>query len=232
MRSPHILVVDDDAACQRVISMVLEQVDYEVKAAASVESALALARTDHIDLILLDTALPGINGHITFLQLHEYAPIIIVTDSRSSTDEIVGLELGAADYITKPFEPNVLLARIRAVLRRKEASLAAHQDGRFVVGDLVIDHKRHLVTIRGQPIELTPLEFRLLHVLALHADQVISGKDLLTQVWGVEYESEPQAIYVYIRALRKKIEGDPHHPVRIITVWGVGYMLASGANGT
>ncbi|MGD8398377.1 MAG: response regulator transcription factor, partial [Anaerolineae bacterium] len=145
---------------------------------------------------------------------------------RRELDQALGLELGADDYVTKPFDLGVLLARIKAVLRRVErAAPAAPAAGRLEVGDLVVDPGAHVTTLGGEELALAPREFALLHALALHAGQVVSVDDLLAQVWGAEYAGEPQVVYVHIRWLREKIEADPQNPHRIVTVRGVGYKL-------
>jgi DNA-binding response OmpR family regulator len=154
-------------------------------------------------------------------------PVIFLTARRRELDEILGLELGADDYVTKPFDLDVLLARIKAVLRRAERSEAGPpaRSGPLVVGDLVIDPAAHTVTVRGQPLDLAPREFDLLHTLALEAGRVVSTDELLARVWGAEYEGEPQVVYVHVRWLREKLEETPNQPRRLITVRGVGYKL-------
>ena len=152
--------------------------------------------------------------------------MIFVTARRRELDEVLGLELGADDYITKPFDLNVLLAHIKAVLRRVDAKPATKEHRVPVTaGDITLDPAAHTVTLRGQPVELTPREFDLLHALMLHPGQVRSTDELLNQVWGAEFVGQPQVVYVHIRWLREKIEEDPNHPQRILTVRGVGYKL-------
>ncbi len=224
----HILHVDDDALMRRSLAFNLEQAGYRASAAANAEDALALARLDPPDLILLDIGLPGMDGldALRSFQQRSDTPIIFVTARRRELDQALGLELGADDYITKPFDVNVLLARIKAVLRRYERSAPSKttQD-RLEVGDLVIEPAAHVVSLAGEPLDLAPREFDLLCALALHAGQVVSVDDLLAQVWGAEYEGETQAVYVHIRWLREKIEADPQNPRRIVTIRGVGYKL-------
>ncbi len=225
----HILVVDDDTLLRRSLSLQLEQAGYRASTAVSAEDALALARRDPPDLILLDVGLPGMDGLEALRQFQremEAVPVIFVTARRRELDTILGLELGADDYITKPFNPDVLLAHIKAVLRRStRQSSPPPKPEPLVVGDLVIDPAARTVTIAGEPIELTVKEFDLLHALALEADKVIPIDDLIARVWGAEFLGEPQTVYVYVRWLRDKIEADPQNPKRIINIRGVGYKL-------
>ncbi len=224
----HILVVDDDALLRRSLAFNLEQAGYRVNTAASAEDALALARRDPPDLILLDIGLPSMDGLEALGNFQQQAdlPIIFVTARRRELDQALGLELGADDYVTKPFDLNVLLARIKAVLRRyKRTPPAQTVSEQLQVGDLVIDPAAHVAALAGKPLALSPREFDLLYALALNAGRVVSVDDLLAQVWGAEYQGETQGVYVHIRWLREKIETDPHKPQRIITVRGVGYRL-------
>jgi DNA-binding response OmpR family regulator len=224
----HILLVDDDALMRRSLAFNLEQAGYRVSAAANAEDGLALARRDPPDLILLDIGLPGMDGldALRSFQGRANTPIIFVTARRRELDQALGLELGADDYITKPFDLNVLLARIKAVLRRYERSTPSKATpDRLVVGDLVIEPAAHVVTLAGETLDLAPREFDLLYALAINAGQVVSVDDLLAQVWGAEYDGEAQVVYVHSRWLREKIEADPQKPQRIITVRGVGYKL-------
>jgi DNA-binding response OmpR family regulator len=225
----HILVVDDDALMRRSTSLQLEQAGYRTSTAGSAEDGLALARRDPPDLILLDIGLPGIDGLEALTQFKRPAdtPVIFVSARRRELDTILGLELGADDYITKPFNPDVLLARVKAVLRRGAAQPAGPANpAPLMVGDLVIDPAAHTVTVAGRPVDLTAREFGLLHALALEAGKVLSIDDLLARVWGAEFSGEPQVVYVHVRWLREKIEDDPNHPRRIVNVRGVGYKLA------
>ena len=159
------------------------------------------------------------------------APVIFLTARRRELDEVLGLELGADDYITKPFNLDVVLAHIKAVLRRSQQKTTSDiEPSALVVGDLMIDPGAHSVTIGGQPLELTPREFDLLYTLAMEAGNVVSVDELLGRVWGAEFVGEPQVVYVHIRWLREKIESDPNHPERIITIRGVGYKLEPNVN--
>ncbi len=224
----HILIVDDDKLLRRSLSLQLNQAGYKTSTAANAEDALALARRDEPDLILLDVGLPGMDGleALRHIQKDMDVPVIFVTARRRELDEILGLELGADEYITKPFNPDVLLARVKAVLRRSERQIASPTKSAILeVGDLVIDPAAHTVTVAGNPVDLTAREFALLHSLAQEAGHVLSIDDLLARVWGAEFFGEPQVVYVHIRWLREKIEEDPQKPKRIINVRGVGYKL-------
>jgi DNA-binding response OmpR family regulator len=226
----HILVVDDDALMRRSVAFNLEQAGYRASNAANAEDALSMAQRDKPDLVLLDIGLPGMDGldALRGFQDQVDVPVIFVTARRRELDEVLGLELGAEDYITKPFEMSVLLAHVKAVLRRTgPAQPVTAQNEIITVGDLTIDTLAHTATLASQPLELTRREFDLLHTLMLHAGQVLSTQDLLTNVWGAEYIGEPQVVYVHIRWLREKLEAVPEKPERIVTVHGVGYKLIS-----
>ena len=228
----HLLLVDDDDLLRRSLAFNLEQRGYRVSAAASAEDALAFARREPPDLILLDIGLPGMDG-LEALRQMKYTqarrgeapiPVIFLTARRRELDEVLGLELGADDYLTKPFSLDVLLAHIKAVLRRAGEAAGRTADT-VTAGDLVIDPAAHTARLGQNPLDLTPREFDLLYALAQDAGQVISTADLLARVWGAEFLGEPQVVYVHIRWLRQKLESDPNHPQRIQTVRGVGYKL-------
>jgi DNA-binding response OmpR family regulator len=226
----HILVVDDDALLRRSLSFNLEQNGYRASNAANAEDALALARRDPPDLVLLDIGLPGMDGLDALRRFKEQIdlPVIFVTARRRELDEALGLELGADDYVTKPFDLGVLLARIKAVLRRSERPAApAPAQGTLIVGDLSLDPQAHLVRLRGRTIEMARREFDLLHAFMLQPNTVLSVDELLGQVWGAEFVGQPQVVYVHIRWLREKIEEEPDRPRRILTVRGVGYKLVA-----
>ena len=228
----HILVVDDDVLMRRSLSLQLEQAGYRAGTAASAEDALSQVKRDQPDLILLDVGLPGMDGleALKHFQQDSDVPVIFVTARRRELDTILGLELGADAYITKPFNPDVLLATVKSVLRRTARQApAAAIDSSLTVGDLVIDPAAHTAVIAGKGVDLTAREFALLHTLALEAGRVIPVDDLITRVWGAEFMGEPQVVYVHIRWLREKIEEDPNKPKRIINVRGVGYKLVPNA---
>ena len=224
----HILLVDDDALLRRSLAFNLAQADYRVSTAASAEDALAMARQEPIDLVLLDIGLPGMDGLEALRQFREQlsVPVIFLTARRRELDQVLGLELGADDYVIKPFQLDVLLARVKAVLRRAARPSDASADlGPLVVGDIAIDPLAHTVRVAGRTVDLAPREFDLLHALAREAGHVVSTDGLLARVWGAEYAGEPQVVYVHIRWLRKKLEPVPDRPTRIVTVRGAGYRL-------
>jgi DNA-binding response OmpR family regulator len=229
MPSAHVLLVDDDSLFRRSLALNLEEAGYRATTAATAEDALALAARDRPDLVLLDIGLPGMDGlaALRHLQSRVGVPVIFVTARRRELDEVLGLELGAQDYITKPFSLDVLLARIRTALRRAGPPPAptGAEPHPLVVGDLTIDPAAHTVTVENRPVELTPLEFDLLYALALEPGHVHSVDDLLARVWGAEYVGEPQVVYVHIHWLRQRLGDDPDNPQRVVTVRGVGYKL-------
>ena len=225
----HILLVDDDALLRRSLAYNLEQAGYRVSTEATAEDALALAQRHRPDLVILDIGLPGMDGRDALQRFRERTtnvPVIFLTAHRRELDQVLGLELGADDYVTKPFDFDVLAARIKAVLRRTQSVAAPPAPPTtLTIGDITIDPQAHTVTLCGQPIELPPREFDLLYALALEAGHVVTIDDLLTRVWGAEYDGEPQVVYVHIRWLREKLEDNPDGPRRIVTVRGVGYKL-------
>lgn len=225
--SQRIFLVDDDAMFRTSVTFILEQAGYEVESMATGEEALEVARRKPPDLVLQDVGLPGIDGHEVLRQIREQQgdiPFIFLTARRRQADEVAGLELGADDFITKPFDGEVLLARIGSLLRRA-GSVKAQQTTGFVVGDLSIDPSTRVVTVAGQSVDLPPRIFDLLRTLASHANEIVPIEKILEQVWGKEFEGENQAVYVHIRWLREKIEEDPNRPKRVVTVRGVGYRL-------
>ena len=225
----EILLIDDDALMRRSLGFNLQQAGFIVSSAATAEDGLAIAQKNRPDLVLLDINLPGMDGLDALKRLRDGMglAVIFVTARRRELDEILGLELGADDYITKPFDFDVLLARVKAVMRRSghvtdEKNSAPSL---LLVGDLVIDPQAHTITVADERKELSPKEFDLIYVLAHDAGKVISPDNLLARVWGADFIGEPQVLYVHIRWLREKLEYDPQHPKRIITVRGVGYKL-------
>jgi DNA-binding response OmpR family regulator len=228
MSKSHILVVDDDRLLCRSLAYSLEHAGYRVNTVGSAEDALALARRDPPDLVLLDIGLPGIDGLEALRRFQEQSrtQVIFLTARRRTLEEVIGLEMGADDYITKPFDPDVLMARIKTALRRAQGT--AHPAGGPVlleVGDLTIDPRTHSVLCAGKPVALPPHAFGVLYALAQRPGEIVPVEQLLAQVWGAEYGGEPQVVYVHIRWLREKLESEPNRPSRILTVHGAGYKL-------
>jgi len=227
MAKKKILVVDDEEKIVRIVKAYLEREGYTVAAAYDGKAALAMARAEAPDLVLLDLMLPEVSGWdvCRSLRAESNVPIIMLTARDEDTDKIVGLELGADDYVTKPFNPRELVARVRAVLRRAESP---QEKRRMVFGDLTVDLDKHEVRHAGRLVELTPTEFELLRVLAEAPGRVYSRMQLLDKVQGYAYEGYERTIDSHIKNLRKKLEADPEKPRYIVTIRGVGYKLGQG----
>ncbi len=222
----QILVVEDKANVRRLLQEYLTEQGFNVAVAENGHMALFAARHNPPDLILLDILMPEMDGH-TFLRIYRQeaeTPIIFLTAKMEETDKVIGLELGADDYITKPFGMRELLARVRAVLRRATPPAASTTILR--AADIVLDQSRHAVTVRGQTVNLTPSEFDLLAALMQRPGHVLARQDLLDFLDGESVEGTERSIDVHIRHLRKKIEPDPRTPRYIETVFGVGYRFA------
>lgn len=232
--SRTILLVDDDALMRRSLAFHLEQAGYQVHTAANAEDAVAFVHKSPPDLVMLDIGLPGMDGldALRAIKAQHNLPVIFLTGRRRELDEVVGLELGADDYITKPFDVDVVLAHIKAVLRRTEKPAPAEKAAAsLVVGDLEVDAQAHTVKCAGRMLELSPREFDLLSLLATQPEKVFSTEEILAQVWGAEFVGQPQVVYVHVRWLRQKLEADPDHPQRILTIRGVGYKLVPQPGG-
>ncbi len=229
MAKNKVLVVDDEEKIVRIVKAYLEREGYTVVAAYDGKAALALARTEAPDLVLLDLMLPQVSGWdvCRTLRAESSVPIIMLTARDEDTDKVVGLELGADDYITKPFNPRELVARVRAVLRRTEST---PEKRRLVFDDLTVDLDKHEVRHAGRLVELTPTEFDLLRVLAEAPGRVYSRMQLLDRVQGYAYEGYERTIDSHIKNLRKKLEPNPDRPRYVVTVRGVGYKLGQGAD--
>jgi DNA-binding response OmpR family regulator len=223
----NILVVDDDTLLVRSLKFSLEKVGYHASTVGTAEDARTIVQTQPLDAILLDIGLPDLDGieALRVFQRIAPVPILFVTARRRELDEIVGLQSGADDYITKPFDTDVLLAHLKAVLRRSTRQLRANPTQQVAVGDLTINPASHTVDVSGQCVELAPKEFDILLTLAREKNHVLSVDDLLARIWGSEWIGESQTVYVHIRWLREKIEHDPANPKRLITVKGAGYKL-------
>lgn len=227
-----VLVVDDEKPISDIIKFNLEKEGYEVVVAYNGEEALQKVESESPDLIVLDLMLPKIDGLEVAKQVRakRSTPIIMVTAKDSELDKVLGLELGADDYVTKPFSNRELVARVKANLRRQDATVSPANDVRTAdikVGDLTIHPDAYTVTKRGENINLTHREFELLHYLAQHIGQVINREHLLQTVWGYDYFGDVRTVDVTVRRLREKIEDNPSHPQWLITRRGVGYYLAN-----
>ena len=225
--SGKILVVDDEAKIVKLVRSYLEQAGYTVVEANDGQTALIQARREKPDLVVLDLGLPGIDGLdvARTLRRERDTPIIMLTARIEETDRIVGLELGADDYVTKPFNPRELVARVRAVLRRTGGGAAAPEVLR--AGELVLDLGGHQATLEGRSLDLTPTEFDLLAVLMQNPGHVFTRLELLERVQGYAYEGYERTIDAHVKNLRAKLSEDPRHPRYVQTVFGVGYKLGA-----
>jgi len=220
-----ILVVDDERGLVKIIRLNLEQDGFEVVEANNGTQAMEKLRTTLPDLILLDVMMPDIDGFTVLKMVREIGniPVIMLTAKGQEDDKVKGLELGADDYVTKPFSPRELTSRIRAVLRRGNFN-KDEESGQIVVDDrLTIDFGKHEVWVEGELVQLRPTEYRLLYHLVQNAGWVLTHDQILNKVWGYEYENEPHYVRLYINYLRKKLEVDPSDPQYILTERGVGY---------
>ena len=223
----RVLVVDDDHTVREVVVSYLRAHQHDVLEAGDGEEALRLMQEEPADLVVLDLMLPGIDGLEVCRRLREQGdvPIIMLTALGSEVDRVVGLELGADDYVSKPFSPRELALRVDSVLRRTGEAAPAVPSV-LTDGDLVVDSARHLVTRGGAELALTAREFDLLRFLIAHPGTAFSRDDLLQQVWGWSI-GDRSTVTVHVRRLREKVEKDPTHPERLLTVWGVGYRWES-----
>jgi DNA-binding response OmpR family regulator len=223
----QILIIDDEPMIVESVSYNLKQEGYEVLTALDGDTGLQLAQTKDIDLILLDLMLPGINGLEICRQIRQQSsiPIIMLTAKEGEIDRVLGLELGADDYVTKPFSMRELLARIKSVLKRTIlVGPGMAEPAKFIkTGNLQIDLLGHEVTVKEQVINLSSKEYELLRIMASHPGQVLSREQLLNLVWGNDFYGDSRTVDVHIRWLREKIEADPGEPEYILTVRGVGY---------
>jgi DNA-binding response OmpR family regulator len=224
--SSNILVVDDEPIVREVVCRYLEREAFTTLEAADGDEALRLLGAEQIDLVVLDVMLPGPDGLelCRWIRARSDLPVIMLTGRGEVTDRIVGLELGADDYLTKPFSPRELIARVRTVLRRT-AGARSSDDGRIELGDLVVDPATRDVALRGSPVRLTAREFDLLEFLCRHPRHVFSRDQLMDAAWGYRSARDTGTVTVHIRRLREKLEADPSQPRMLQTVWGIGYRL-------
>lgn len=225
---PHtILLIDDDALLTRSLAYTLGRAGYVVRTAGTATEGLALVRRAPPDLVLLDIGLPGLDGldALHILRRERQIPIILLTARRGEQDESLGLTLGADDYVKKPYDTDVLLARIAAVLRRARPAARPTADEILTVGNLRIEPQARRAIVCDHVLDLTPRAFDLLYMLARQPGTVLSTSAILTGLWGSDFEGEPQVVYVHIRWLRERLAAAPGCTVRIATVHRVGYML-------
>ena len=233
MSELSILVVEDEPSIAEVVGLYLQRAGYKVQTAADGKIAMSLLESGIPDLVVLDLMLPEIDGlSLTrWLRDRSDVPIIMLTARREEIDRIAGLEMGADDYVVKPFSPQELVSRVRAVMRRtKREQAPAESERPLTFGELVINALSRTVTVSGNDVPLTAKEFDMLHLLAQHPKQVYTREQLLDRIWGGAEYIDPGTVTVHIRRVREKIEPDPSNPTRLVTVWGVGYKFAeSGA---
>jgi two-component system, OmpR family, alkaline phosphatase synthesis response regulator PhoP len=224
-----VLVIDDEAKIVRLAKDYLEQGGFRVETASDGKTALATSRHARPDLIVLDLNLPDLDGLDVCRSLRRESdvPIIMLTARVEEAERLIGLELGADDYITKPFSPRELVARARAVLRRTRGEV--HQPGMIRASDLEVDLNGHRVSRNGVPIQLTRTEFNLLAILAQHPGQTFTREQMIDRLFGVSYEGFDRSIDAHVKHLRQKLEVDPGQPRYVLTVYGVGYKFAEEA---
>ncbi len=227
MSGETILVVDDEPKLVKTVRAYLENAGFRVVTAGDGQMALTVYRHEKPALVILDLGLPGMDGLdvARSLRRDSNVPIIMLTARVDETDKLIGLELGADDYVTKPFSPRELVARVRAVLRRTGGEREQPQ-APIVAGDVQVDLERRQATVGGKPVELTPTEFELLVVLARHPGRVFSRLELLDRVQGYAFEGYERTVDAHVKNLRQKIEPDPKEPRYVLTVYGVGYRFS------
>ena len=226
MSEGRILIVEDEPSIAEVVGLYLQRAGYDVDAIRDGRQAMQSLEAGLPDLVILDLMLPGMDGLALtrWLRGRSGIPIIMLTARREEADRIAGLETGADDYIIKPFSPQELVSRVRAVLRRTRREPAEPDAERpIIAGEIQIDPLSRTVTVSGRPIELTLREFDMLHLLARHPRQAFTREQLLERVWGGAEYIDPGTVTVHVRRLREKIEPDPSKPARLLTVWGIGY---------
>jgi DNA-binding response OmpR family regulator len=229
MNPLHILVVEDEPSIAEVVSIYLRRAGYQVTILTDGQAAIEQMARQLPDLVILDIMLPGVDGFgvMRWMRDRSDIPVIMLTSRREESDRIAGLEMGADDYVLKPFSPQELVSRVRAVMRRVHGSAPASPNAdpalTFREGAMRIEPQTRLVTVNGHELTLTVKEFDMLYYLARHPRQVFSRDQLLEAVWGMSEYIDPSTVTVHIRRLREKIEPDPAKPVHLQTVWGVGY---------
>lgn len=229
MRPTRVLIVDDDLAIVKFVRANLKAEGYETLTAMDGDQALAIVEKELPDLVILDIMMPEMDGLEVCHRLRQWSqiPIIMLSARGDEEDKVKCLDLGADDYISKPFGVGELIARVRAVLRRTHTVGEAPVPPQFSHDQLVISFAQRKVTMAGNEVKLTPTEFRLLQELVVHAGKVLTHVHLLNNVWGPEYRDEKEYLHVFVRRLRSKLEPDPGNPEYILTVPGVGYQFTS-----
>lgn len=229
MSTGKILVVDDEASVRNLVTSYLAREGYDLLEADNGAEALKLARTGHPDLIILDLMIPEVDGLevCRILRSEMDVFILMLTARTEEADKLLGLGLGADDYLTKPFSPRELVARVKAILRRRPGEISSTVKV-VRAGPMEIDPGRHVATINGRVLDLTAREFDIIRRLASRPGMVFTREKLLEQVWGIDFYGDPRVVDVHVAKLRKKVEEDPAHPRYIKTVRGVGYKLDTG----
>jgi two-component system response regulator RegX3 len=227
--SPHVLLVDDEHDILETLAFALERDGFEITTATRGDTALELARASPFDVVVLDVMLPGVSGLdlCRTLRSESDVPILMLTARDAEVDRVLGLELGADDYVTKPFSTPELASRLRAILRRRELDRAGGPGTTIEIAGISIDPARHSIVVDGRPVSLTPSEYRLLLLLAEEPDRVFSRTQIMEHLWQTPFVGDARACDAHISHLRRKIERDPSHPTRIVTVREAGYKLAA-----
>jgi two-component system response regulator RegX3 len=223
--APKVLLVEDEVALAESVSYNLLREGFAVITAADGERALDRFRADRPSIVVLDLMLPKLSGLdvCRAIRRESDVPILILTAKDSEADKVAGLELGADDYVTKPFSMRELVSRVRAHLRRAEMGVVASQDGVLTGGPVELDPDRHEVRVRGVPVPFTPKEFELLETLLVRKGRLLTRQYLIEEVWGLDYVGDTKTLDVHVKRLRQKIEADPHHPIYLQTMRGLGY---------
>jgi DNA-binding response OmpR family regulator len=224
----RVLLIDDEPAIRDAVGYSLRAEGYEVDVVQDGEAGLEAALSDHYDVVVLDLMLPGMSGSDVCrrIRAESAVPIIMLTARGAELDRVLGLEIGADDYVTKPFSMAELIGRVRAILRRRDLDRRGRA-GKLRVGSLELDPLRHEVTVDGEPKRLTPSEFKLVLLLGEHPERVFSRREIMQHLWESEYVGDQRACDIHVSNLRQKLERDPADPERIVTVRGVGYKLVA-----
>jgi DNA-binding response OmpR family regulator len=229
----RLLLIEDDIRLAQLVKDYLTQEGFHVNVEHRGDTALERFQPEQVDIVILDLMLPGMDGLkvCSALRKRYQGPVLILTAKNSDIDHVMGLELGADDFVHKPIEPPVLLARLRALLRRSLTPIAAAQDNvsELIFGQLSINPKAHQITLKGEVLDFTTQEFELLHLLARHAGEVLSRDDIFNNIRGIEYDGLDRTVDVRISRLRKKLRDNPSQPRGIKTVWGKGYLFVADA---